>query len=221
MASKASKVNPADLSPAERATVAQSERETLTAWQAKGSGTRPSTPVLDYLAVAPEQQRTRKVGTAKGVLPADPAVTHAYWIGSPGSGVADRLVAVTQHHMSYMSGYTAVRGSGIPAVGTKALEALLRDKGVTDIDHTEWELLLPNVDRLVGHYPIPGRTLPDGRVILDGDAPNRGKVPAVKAPAKRTRKAPAKAPAAKAPAGSRPAKRAAKVAAETAADSAA
>lgn len=193
MSTSKNSTNPADMDQTQRAALKQAEAEALLAWQERGgNGRRPATPVTDYLAIHPEQARTRKVGTAKGVLPPEPA-THAYWIGAQGSDSADRLVAVTQHSLSYMAGYTKTTTE--PRVPTSQLITMLRSQGIEDIDHSEWTLILPQTGRVVRHIPIPGRKLPDGTVIAESGTPNQGVVPSVKAPRQRKPRATKKAAA--------------------------
>lgn len=189
--------------------LAQQEREALTAATVAGKP-RPATPVLDWMTVNPEQVRTRKVGTARGVLPPEPAA-FAYWIGATGSPVADRLVAVTQHSLSYMAGYT--RTTDAPRVPSSDLLTMLREQGITDHENEAWTLTLPQCGRIVAHRPIPGRTPTVGPfagvTFAESDTPNVGKVPDAKAP--RKPRTPRKSAA---PAGSRPSKRAAAAAAK-------
>lgn len=174
----------AAFSPAERTKLVQAEREAL-ANRVAGKP-RPSTPVSDWLMAHPEQVRTRKVGTARGVYPPEPA-THAYWIGAVGSSTADRLVAVTQHSLSYMAGYT--KTSSEPRIPTSELSKVVFDQnpGVTSIESEEWTVILPQTGRVVAHRLIPKDTPRGTEGVAPSTAPEMAK-PKVTKPRTRTTK---------------------------------
>jgi hypothetical protein len=180
-------VNPAELPREELAPLAREEGKTLAAWHGGGQvGPRPATPVSDFLAANPAASRaSKKVGSSRGVLPADGVL--AFYIGNPGEEEATRLVAETQHAWSYMAGYTR-DSHGPEPLTTRELLGRLRDAGITDPDHMPATIALVCAKgvRIVTTRLIPGRVLPDGRVIGEDGTPVAVKPAATRKP--RTRK---------------------------------
>jgi hypothetical protein len=83
--------------------------------------------------------------------------------------VDGRRVAVTQHTLGYMAGYSEIRSGGrvlVPRVSVERLKELRVQAGFTgDPYETKWSLVLPNTGRTIETRFIKGRAFRDGRRV--------------------------------------------------------
>jgi hypothetical protein len=167
---------------ADRKKALTTERAAIKAAQKAGTPLT-DTPVSDWYAA----QEAEASGKAKAKEPAKPRGVTAP-TGMVNFFVDDRLVAETQHKLSYMAGYTRTKTE--PRLSTKDLiEAVCKATGKTpaELMQSEWEFTLPQSGRVIRTELIPGREAPAAPAAAE--AP----VEAPAAPAAKPRRSRAKA----------------------------